>query len=248
MSCIVGDVTLDPSSDQYQGSGLAWRIFRQISYHLNHDRTALREQGPTLAAQAKGLATIICEFSDGAELPIGTVITMATNDDPNTAMGYGSWTKIADGRVLVGQDTGDTDFDVLEETGGVKQHNHYVEAHEHGMADHTHALSHTHDHDHQHAIPIGYESPNNIYLLDTTASSTQNVPVAKWQSTSGGEDPQYWLLSEGLSGGDETTGAPSTANTGAADPDTTDEGGGDNTDEAQNLMPYYVVTFWKRVA
>lgn len=276
MSCVPGYVTLDPASDQYLGGGLAWKIFRQISYHLNNDREALREAAPTLAAQAKGLATILCDLWDTAELPVGAIIAMATDSDPNVVMTYGTWTKIADGRVLVGQDTGDSDFDVLEETGGVKQHNHYVEAHDHGLNDHvhsgpshthtgpshTHTHEHTHDHDHRHGIPFAVES-GTLYQMDTNVTADISTAVASWSGSSG-SGSRYWLRSANLpvadqatDGASETetdasgtgdTGAGGTGDTGLPDPDYTEEGGGDNTNEAQNLMPYYVVTFWKRVA
>src|SRR3989304_5038655 len=111
MACLVGEVTLDRSSDQYRGSGLAWTIFHQISYFWNGDRVALREKSPELAAQAKGLATVLCAMFDDAEaawqLPIGTIITLGVADDPATLYGYGTWEKVATGRVLVGQDITD---------------------------------------------------------------------------------------------------------------------------------------------
>jgi hypothetical protein len=40
--------------------------------------------------------------------------------NPNTLLGYGTWAAIGAGRVLIGQNVADTDFDVLEETGGAK--------------------------------------------------------------------------------------------------------------------------------
>lgn len=280
MTCVVGEVTLNIEADQYEGDGLAWVIFRQISYHLNHDREALRAAAPALAAQAKGLATVICQLIDetgaAAELPVGSVLIMATDTDPNDVLDYGTWTKIADGRVLVGQDTEDEDFDVLEETGGIKQHNHYVEAHEHGLNDHvhsgpshthtgpshTHTHEHTHDHDHRHGVPFAYDS-GTLYLMSTNVTADITATVASWSGTTG-SGSRYWLESANLpvadqatDGASETetdasgtgdTGAGGTGDTGLPSPDYTEEGGGENTDEAQNLMPYYVVTFWKRVA
>jgi hypothetical protein len=55
--------------------------------------------------------------------PVGSVYinaTVATN--PATLIGFGTWVAFGTGRVLVGLDSGDTDFDTVEETGGSKTH------------------------------------------------------------------------------------------------------------------------------
>ena len=52
--------------------------------------------------------------------PVGSVFLSVVSTNPNTLLGYGTWSVIAAGRVLVGLDSADTDFDVVEETGGVK--------------------------------------------------------------------------------------------------------------------------------
>lgn len=53
--------------------------------------------------------------------PIGTVLTFGVSTNPNTLFGFGTWTAIA-GRVIVGIDAGQTEFDTLDETGGAKTH------------------------------------------------------------------------------------------------------------------------------
>ena len=55
-----------------------------------------------------------------AAYPVGSIYisTIATN--PATTFGFGTWVEFGAGKVLVGQDTGDTAFDTLEETGGSK--------------------------------------------------------------------------------------------------------------------------------
>ena len=52
--------------------------------------------------------------------PIGSVFIAVVSTNPATLLGYGTWSAIAAGRVLVGLDSGDTDFDTVEETGGAK--------------------------------------------------------------------------------------------------------------------------------
>lgn len=52
--------------------------------------------------------------------PVGSVYIAVDNTDPATRFGGGTWAAFGAGRVLVGLDSGDTDFDTGEETGGAK--------------------------------------------------------------------------------------------------------------------------------
>ena len=52
--------------------------------------------------------------------PVGAVFIAVVDTDPATLLGYGTWSAFGAGRVLVGRDSGDTDFDTAEETGGAK--------------------------------------------------------------------------------------------------------------------------------
>ena len=54
--------------------------------------------------------------------PVGAVFIAVVNTNPATLLGYGTWSAFAAGRVLVGLDAGQTEFDVVEETGGAKTH------------------------------------------------------------------------------------------------------------------------------
>jgi len=57
------------------------------------------------------------------QLPVGSIYTnasVATN--PSTLLGYGTWVAFGSGRVMVGLDAGQTEFDTLEETGGANTH------------------------------------------------------------------------------------------------------------------------------
>ena len=52
--------------------------------------------------------------------PVGCIYTSTVSTNPNTLFGFGTWSAFGAGRTLVGIDSGDTDFDTVEETGGVK--------------------------------------------------------------------------------------------------------------------------------
>lgn len=60
--------------------------------------------------------------ASGGQLPVGAIYitTVATNPSDAGVLGYGTWTAFGSGRVLIGVDAGDTDFDTVEETGGAK--------------------------------------------------------------------------------------------------------------------------------
>jgi hypothetical protein len=52
--------------------------------------------------------------------PVGAVFISVVATNPATLLGYGTWSAFAAGRMLVGHDAGDADFDTAEETGGAK--------------------------------------------------------------------------------------------------------------------------------
>jgi hypothetical protein len=53
--------------------------------------------------------------------PVGSIYTSVINTSPSTYFG-GTWSVFASGRTLVGVDTGQTEFDTVQETGGAKTH------------------------------------------------------------------------------------------------------------------------------
>jgi len=55
--------------------------------------------------------------------PVGSIYINATSStNPATLLGFGTWVAFGAGKVIVGLDSGDTDFDTAEETGGAKTH------------------------------------------------------------------------------------------------------------------------------
>ena len=58
-----------------------------------------------------------------AMMPVGFVVTLGVSTNPNTLYGFGTWTAIT-GKVIIGRDSGQTEFDSLNETGGAKTHSH----------------------------------------------------------------------------------------------------------------------------
>tara|TARA_B100000900_G_scaffold28657_1_gene21997 strand:- start:1849 stop:2433 length:585 start_codon:yes stop_codon:yes gene_type:complete len=55
--------------------------------------------------------------------PVGSIYMNCSNaTNPGTLLGFGTWVSFGAGRVLIGIDSSDTDFDGAEETGGSKTH------------------------------------------------------------------------------------------------------------------------------
>ena len=111
--------------------------------------------------------------------PIGSIYISVDSADPGTLFG-GTWEAFGAGRVLVGLDSGDTDFDTAEETGGAKTHTLTVTE----MPVHTHVQnSHNHTQDsHNHVIrsqtaTTGSATSYEHGTLDTSSAETEATEV-----------------------------------------------------------------------
>lgn len=111
-----------------------------------------------------------------AMYPIGAIFTSATHateSSVNTALG-GTWQTFGAGRVLVGHNSTDTDFDTGEETGGAKTHT-LVEAE---MPAHTHTLPlrniNARDNDENKTTTITDPSGNSLTTGSTGGAGAHN--------------------------------------------------------------------------
>jgi len=70
--------------------------------------------------------------------PVGSIYVSVVATNPGTLFGVGTWVAFGSGRVLVGLDAGQTEFDTVQEVGGAKTINI---AHTHTGPNHVHSLN-----------------------------------------------------------------------------------------------------------
>ena len=87
--------------------------------------------------------TAFVQAALAAVYPVGSIYVNATSTtNPSVLLGFGTWEVFGEGKVLVGQNTSDTSFDTMGETGGSKDA--VVVAHTHSISDpgHQHETLH----------------------------------------------------------------------------------------------------------
>jgi hypothetical protein len=91
---------------------------KAVTADANKDVTAIRNLTITGALSAgSGLVTMSDIY------PVGSIyINAAVTTNPATLLGFGTWAAFGTGRMMVGYDASDSDFDALQETGGAKTH------------------------------------------------------------------------------------------------------------------------------
>ena len=83
--------------------------------------TANSSQPPTGNSSSRVATTLFVQNALVGAYPVGSIYmnaTVATN--PGTLLGFGTWVAFGAGKVPVGINSGDSDFDTVEETGGSK--------------------------------------------------------------------------------------------------------------------------------
>jgi hypothetical protein len=140
------DGTYATSGHNHDAAYSALAHNHDLSYAVlghSHSYNDLTDQ-PTLGdAAAKNVGTAAGTVAAGdhthagggsaPEYPVGWLLFSEANVNPATFLGYGTWVSYGAGRVLVGLDASDTDFDTAGGTGGAKTSS--------AVVNHTHAVS-----------------------------------------------------------------------------------------------------------
>ena len=171
----------------------------------------------------------------GEAFPVGSVFVAVVSTDPATLIGYGTWSAIAAGRVLIGRDAGDTDFDTVEETGGAKTHTltaAEMPVHTHVQDAHTHTQdSHNHTQDaHVHTQRRNATTTGANTGWTTAFDTSSSAPAADVNTGTGSTTPTNQAAT---ATNQNTTATNQNAGSGSAH---------------TNVQPYFVVYMWKRTA
>jgi len=78
----------------------------------------------TTAYVTTAVAAVDKAVINGHAYPVGSIYTSVVATNPATLLGVGTWAAFGAGKVMVGIDSSDTDFDTVLETGGSKTDSH----------------------------------------------------------------------------------------------------------------------------
>ena len=173
--------------------------------------------------------------------PVGSIFFTTVNKNPGTFIG-GTWIAWGSGRVPVGIDTSDSNFNTAEKTGGAKtvnlSHSHTVNSDAHTMG-HTHTVnSHAHLQTMSNQDGILYYTTNSPYNR-----VVQYVTKGQAYALTKGDDNAL-ISQDYTSSASPGTGNSSITNTGNSSPGTNSQ-----LSSAQSvLQPYITCYMWKRTA
>jgi hypothetical protein len=169
-----------------------------------------------------------------AVYPVGSVYVNATSSsNPSVLLGFGTWEAFGAGRVMVGLNGSDADFDTAEETGGAK------------TVTSTGSISGT----------VGgtalTEAQMPKHWHNMSGPNSGSVPQGSVTGTSvyggGTPDDGRWLYGTYSTGGGAASGSNSTGTANGASH--THSFSGSFTGNATSVVqPYVVVRMWKRTA
>lgn len=151
---------------------------------------------------------------------------------PATLLGFGTWAAIAAGRMLVGFDNGDSDFNAAEKTGGAKTHTltaNEMPSHTHVQNAHTHAQdAHTHvQNAHSHVQGVNSATTGGLsgYAPDTSSNTRVNSGYSTSDTTAVNQNAT--AVNQNTTAVNQNTGGGAAHN---------------------NLPPFFTVYAWKRTA
>lgn len=187
-----------------------------------------------------------------AAYPVGAFFISNIATNPATQLGFGTWVEAAKGRVLVGVDATQAEFDTVGKTGGSKTHTltlTEMPRHSHTGDAHTHSIAHDHPsfttaaggaHTHSPAFSANPGSSATNIAMGT--ATNDRYSDAAFNDTSGSDATHSHVVDvPSFSGSSGAATAASTGSTGG----NSDDG---STQPHNNLPPYVTCYIWRRTA
>jgi microcystin-dependent protein len=240
----------------------------QADDHIRNIKRAVKQTFPNVSGAVTAtdaslnLLSGLQSIAD-AVYPVGCIYESTVATSPSTLFPGTSWTAFGQGKMLVGLDPNDGDFNSTSDTGGSKtvalttsempQHNHSFSGSSGSAGSHTHTISGTaaSGGSHSHGTNLRHASTNATYtgITGSTTSVTSGSYSVEHRDTTSGRNGFSSTLgnlttshtghTHSVSGSTNTAGSHSHSISGTVG----NKGSGDAHD---NMPPYIVVYRWKR--
>ena len=219
----------------------------------------------TIGDMEEFVSKLILE-SDKRKYPVGSLEFNVSGANPSSYLGFGTWELWGAGKVPVGVDTTQTEFNTVEKTGGSKTYTHTYShthgvpgvAHTHTSAAHIHTINgHTHTTG-DHTLTIAEIPSHGHNTTYTTGAGTGYESYKTGTSTTRGSN-NYLIANTGGGGAHNhgntgstslTTNSTTPGATGSTTPSatTTNSQSTTNTSSTSNVQPYITCYMWKRTS
>lgn len=169
---------------------------------------------------------------------VGDIIMTTVAANPSSVYG-GTWVAWGAGRVPVGYNSSDSDFNAVEKTGGSKTqnyaHSHTVNSHSHLVPEHTHSMP-----NHKHVSPFGYDE-SDYFATDSWGTVVQSGSGYSFQTNTSEKVSQFRMAYTKEAGAGNTGSTSVTSQ--SSSPGTNSQLGSKSV-----VQPYITCYFWKRTA
>lgn len=158
--------------------------------------------------------------------PVGTIRMSTSNENPESYLGFGTWQLWGEGKVPVGVDSSDTNFDTVEETGGTKSENYTPSGSNTGgtVQSHTLTIDQIPSHNHKvndNSVWVQGEGYGHVNIGSVTGADRATIGWGQTQHAGGGKGHSHGFTQPTFNGTQATI---------------------------SHLQPYITCYMWKRVA
>lgn len=204
-------------------------LVANFAENLHIDSGVLKYQKPD------GSTVIVGNVPDQSAIlnevyPVGSIYMATVATNPATLLGVGTWNAWGTGRVPVGFDNSQTEFNASEKTGGEKTHvltTAEMPSHTHTQTAHSHSINHDHANATLSVTQASDATVANAAIRITKVGTEGGAPSGSTTSTTSIDIPSYTGNSGSTTATNQSTGGDGAHN---------------------NLQPYITCYMWKRVA